>query len=47
METNAAHRAIIDAIISLTDALGVVSVTEGVETADQLKLVGESGCDEK
>ncbi|WP_336055993.1 putative bifunctional diguanylate cyclase/phosphodiesterase [Nitratireductor sp. CH_MIT9313-5] len=46
METNAAHRAIIDAIISLTDALGVVSVTEGVETADQLKLVGESGCDE-
>ncbi|WP_036482220.1 putative bifunctional diguanylate cyclase/phosphodiesterase [Nitratireductor basaltis] len=46
MESNPAHRAIIDAIIGLTDALGVVSVAEGVETWDQLQLVGDSGCDE-
>ena len=38
-------RAIVDAVVSVTRALGGEVVAEGVETDEQLALVGELGCD--
>ena len=39
-------RAIVSAIISLADSLGLQTIAEGVETEDQLALLREQGCEE-
>jgi EAL domain-containing protein (putative c-di-GMP-specific phosphodiesterase class I) len=39
-------RAIVAAIIAMSHALGKSVVAEGVETAEQLAILGELGCDE-
>ena len=39
-------RAIVAAIIAMSRALGKNVVAEGVETAEQLAILGELGCDE-
>lgn len=36
--------AILRAVIQLSEALGVTSVAEGVETAEQAQVLGDSGC---
>ena len=41
---DARGRSILKAVIQLSDALGVVSVAEGVETAEQARILLESGC---
>ena len=37
-------RRILKCVISLSDALGMGSITEGVETVEQLKMLKEMGC---
>ena len=37
-------KSILKAVIQLSDALGVMSVAEGVETAEQARILVESGC---
>jgi diguanylate cyclase (GGDEF)-like protein len=37
-------RSVLRAVVQLSDALGMTSVAEGVETADQAQLLEESGC---
>ncbi len=36
---------IVQAIVSLAHALGMTTIAEGIETAEQLKQVGSAGCD--
>jgi len=43
---NADHLAIVQAVVGLTHALGMISVAEGVETEEQLLLIRASGCNE-
>jgi EAL domain-containing protein (putative c-di-GMP-specific phosphodiesterase class I) len=45
LTTDAATRAIVATIIRLASDLGVQTIAEGVETAEQLKLLGELGCE--
>ena len=42
--TDARGKSILKAVIQLSDALGVMSVAEGVETAEQAQILVESGC---
>jgi diguanylate cyclase len=44
--TNAADASIVQAIISLAHSLPLKVVAEGVETAEQLELRRELGCDQ-
>ncbi|OYU46622.1 MAG: GGDEF-domain containing protein [Burkholderiales bacterium PBB4] len=46
LETDAHDRAIVDAILTLAHKLGLRAVAEGVETAGQLALLQQLGCDE-
>jgi diguanylate cyclase (GGDEF)-like protein len=46
LTTNAADASIVQAIISLAHSLRLKVVAEGVETADQLELLRELGCDQ-
>jgi EAL domain-containing protein (putative c-di-GMP-specific phosphodiesterase class I) len=39
-------KAIVSAIISLADSLGLQTIAEGVETEGQLALLREQGCNE-
>jgi EAL domain-containing protein (putative c-di-GMP-specific phosphodiesterase class I) len=39
-------RAIVSAILALGEAMGVVVAAEGVETADQLRMLRIAGCKE-
>ena len=43
---NPEDRAIVNAIISMADSLNLQTIAEGVETAEQLELLRDSGCDE-
>ncbi|WP_246248938.1 putative bifunctional diguanylate cyclase/phosphodiesterase [Chelativorans alearense] len=43
---NPDHLAIVQAIVDLTHALGMVSVAEGLETEEQLAIIRASGCNE-
>ena len=45
LAANKADCAIVSAVIDLSHALGLGAVAEGVETADQLELLRELGCD--
>lgn len=42
---NPRTRAIVTAMIELAHALGLNAVAEGIETADQLAILNELGCD--
>src|SRR5580698_503127 len=46
LTTNEADASIVRAIISLAHSLRLKVVAEGVETADQLELLRELGCDQ-
>ncbi|HEY8098259.1 MAG TPA: EAL domain-containing protein [Methylobacter sp.] len=46
VSTDTEDRAIISAIISLAKGLGLQTIAEGVETAEQLAFFREQGCDE-
>jgi EAL domain-containing protein (putative c-di-GMP-specific phosphodiesterase class I) len=43
---NAEDQAIVTAIISMANSLGMHTIAEGVETAGQMELLREKGCDE-
>jgi diguanylate cyclase (GGDEF)-like protein/PAS domain S-box-containing protein len=45
METNSAHRAMVEAIIVMAHKLGMEVVAEGVETAQQRAILQAAGCD--
>lgn len=45
LQTHAADRAIVAAAISLADALGGTTVSEGVETTEQAEALHEMGCE--
>jgi EAL domain-containing protein (putative c-di-GMP-specific phosphodiesterase class I)/CheY-like chemotaxis protein len=46
IETNRVDAAIVSAIVAMAHSLGLRAVAEGVETAGQLKVLGDHGCDE-
>ena len=46
LDTGNEHLVIVQAIISIARALGMITTAEGVETDSQLKLVEALGCDE-
>lgn len=46
METNAQSRAIIRAIIGLAKGLDIAILAEGVETANQIELLKQEGCEQ-
>ena len=46
VDSNAASISMIRSVIALARAVGLAVVTEGVETASQLELMKELGCDE-
>lgn len=43
---NSDHKAIVQTIVNMADALGMRTVAEGVETAEQLRILRDVGCDE-
>jgi diguanylate cyclase (GGDEF)-like protein len=43
---NRDHMAIVNAIVSLSHALGMTTTAEGVETEEQLNVIRSTGCDE-
>ncbi|MGH8509189.1 MAG: putative bifunctional diguanylate cyclase/phosphodiesterase [Gammaproteobacteria bacterium] len=45
LSTNAADRAIVRAIVTLAEELGMEVIAEGVETGEQLAVLRESGCE--
>jgi diguanylate cyclase (GGDEF)-like protein len=46
LATDADARAVVDAVVHLAHALGLRVVAEGVETAEQQRLLGALGCDQ-
>jgi len=46
IHTDAEDRAIVGAIISMANRLGLVTIAEGVETEEQIKFLREQGCSE-
>jgi diguanylate cyclase (GGDEF)-like protein len=46
ISTDQEDKAIVAAIISMSKSLGLQTIAEGVETAEQLAYLGEQGCDE-
>ncbi len=46
ISSNKEDRAIVAAIISMSSSLGLRTIAEGVETAEQLAFLREQGCDE-
>src|SRR5690606_30291795 len=45
LTTSADGRAIVHAIVQMAHSLGLTTIAEGVETAEQLALLREKGCD--
>ncbi len=46
ISTNADDKAIVTTIINMAGSLGMQTIAEGVETADQLEFLRLQGCDE-
>ena len=46
IDTNQEDRSIVSAIINMAKSLGLQTIAEGVETAEQLAVLREQGCDE-
>ena len=44
LDINAVDSAIVSAVINLADAIGMMAIAEGVETADQLERLTSLGC---
>lgn len=45
ISTDASSRAIVQAIIAVAESLGLAAIAEGVESADQSRLLKDYGCD--
>jgi EAL domain-containing protein (putative c-di-GMP-specific phosphodiesterase class I) len=45
LPTNRRHRLVVQATITLAKSLGIRTVAEGVETEQQVEILGELGCD--